>query len=85
MNRMPDGPEPPVHTTASGLRFQVTRGAADPEELEVLAAAIDRLAALDSEQLGPWVSGHRPGVGLRAWTSGARWANSLRGTWGHER
>jgi hypothetical protein len=82
---MPKEHDQPVLTTASGLRFQVTRGTADPEELEVLAAAIDRLAALDSEQLGPWVSGHRPGIGLRAWGSGDRWTNSLRGTWGHER
>lgn len=82
---MPDDPQQ-VRTTASGLRFQVTRGNPDPEELEVLAAAIDRLAALDSEQqLGPWVTARRPGIGLRAWGPGERWTNSQRSAWGHER
>lgn len=83
---MPDDRSHEVRTTANGLRYKVTRGTADPEELEVLAAAIDRLAALDSEQqLGPWVTGRRPGIGLRAWSSADRWSNSLRSGWGHER
>mgnify|MGYP003293846951 CR=1 FL=1 len=52
---------------------------------ELLAAAIDRVEAWDkSQELGPWVTGIRPGIGVRAYPAGSRWGASLRSTWGQE-
>ena len=75
----------PIQVTPSGRRWRLLKGDAGPEQLEVLGAAIDRLAAI--EALGrpsPWVTTSRPGAGVRAWSPGARWSHSVRGDWGHE-
>jgi hypothetical protein len=70
----------PVLATPAGLRFRVLHGEPAPEELEVLAAALDRLATLErGDRPSPWVTAARPGAGVRAWSPGSRWANSLRG------
>jgi hypothetical protein len=71
--------------TPDGLRFQLVKGVPEGEEAEVLAAAIDRVEAWDkSQQLGPWVTSTRPGIGARAYPAGGRWGASLRSTWGRE-
>ena len=71
--------------TPDGLRFQLVKGVPEGDEAEVLAAAIDRVEAWDkSQELGPWVTNTRPGIGVRAYAPGSRWAASLRSTWGRE-
>jgi len=72
-------PDPEVHTTPAGLRFRLLDGDASPEELEVLALALDRLAALErGGQPSPWASAARPGAGTRAHPTGRGWGSSLR-------
>ncbi|HEX4908201.1 MAG TPA: hypothetical protein VFW32_06385, partial [Actinomycetes bacterium] len=69
--------------TPDGLRFQLVKGVPEGDEAEVLAAAIDRVEAWDkSQELGPWVTNARPGIGTRAYPAGTRWGASLRSTWG---
>jgi len=71
--------------TPDGLRFELVKGVPEGDEAEVLAAAIDRVEAWDkSQELGPWVTNTRPGIGVRAYAPGSRWAASLRSTWGRE-
>jgi hypothetical protein len=71
--------------TPDGLRFQLVKGVPEGDEAEVLAAAIDRVEAWDkSQELGPWVTNTRPGIGTRAYPAGTRWGASLRSTWGRE-
>ena len=71
--------------TPDGLRFQLVKGVPEGEEAEVLALAIDRVEAWDrSQELGPWVSNTRPGIGVRAYPPGTRWGASLRSTWGRD-
>ena len=51
--------------TPDGLRFQLVKGVPEGDEAEVLAAAIDRVEAWDkSQELGPWVTNTRPGIGV---------------------
>ena len=73
-----------VRTTPAGRRFQVLAGGdLSAEDVEVLAAAIDRDATfLHEQQLGPWTTARRPGIGSRAWEPGRRWALTDRGAWG---
>ena len=74
-----------VLRTPDGLRFQLVKGTPEGEETDVLAAALDRVVAWDkSQELGPWVTGIRPGIGVRAYPAGTRWGASLRSTWGQE-
>jgi hypothetical protein len=71
--------------TPDGLRFEVVKGTPEDQELEVLALAIDRMAAWDrGQRLGPWVTTSRPGIGVRAYQPGSRWSASLRATWGSQ-
>jgi hypothetical protein len=71
--------------TPDGLRFQLVKGVPEGDEAEVLAAAIDRVEAWDkSQELGPWVTNTRPGIGTRAYPAGTRWGASLRSTWGRD-
>ena len=71
--------------TPDGLRFQLVKGTPEGEETDVLATALDRVVAWDkSQELGPWVTGIRPGIGVRAYPAGTRWGASLRSTWGQE-
>ena len=71
--------------TPDGLRFRLVRGTPEGDEAEVLAAAIDRVEAWDkSQELGPWVTNTRPGIGVRAYAPGARWGASLRSAWGRD-
>jgi len=71
--------------TPDGLRFRVVKGVPEGDEAEVLAAAIDRVEAWDkSQELGPWVTSARPGIGPRAYPAGGRWGASLRSGWGRE-
>jgi hypothetical protein len=71
--------------TPDGLRFELVKGVPEGDEAEVLAAAIDRVEAWDkSQELGPWVTNARPGIGARAYPAGGRWGASLRSTWGRE-
>jgi hypothetical protein len=71
--------------TPDGLRFRLVRGVPEGDEAEVLAAAIDRVEAWDkSQELGPWVTSIRPGIGTRAYAAGTRWGASLRSGWGRE-
>jgi hypothetical protein len=71
--------------TPDGLRFQLVKGVPEGEEAEVLAAAIDRVEAWDkSQELGPWVTNVRPGIGVRAYPAGGRWGASLRSRWGRD-
>ena len=71
--------------TPDGLRFRLVKGVAEGEEAEVLAAAIDRVEAWDkSQELGPWVTNTRPGIGARAYEPGTRWGASLRSGWGRD-
>jgi len=73
----------PVLTTQAGLRWQLASGEAGEEELEVLGAALDRLAAIEAGgRLSEWVTSSRPGAGVRAWAPGTRWSHSVRGEWG---
>jgi hypothetical protein len=74
-----------VRQSAGGLRFQVLRGTPEGDDLEVLGAAIDRMVAWDrGQEPSPWVTSIRPGIGIRAWSSGSRWSQSLRSSWGSE-
>jgi hypothetical protein len=77
-------PASPLHTTPSGLRWSVLSGPdATAEEQEILAAAIDRLAALErGDRPSPWAGSARPGAGLRAWPAGSRYGASTRADWG---
>ena len=76
-------PRLPVLTTPAGRRWQLLSGQASQEELEVLGAALDRLATIeDGGRQSPWVTASRPGAGVRAWTPGSRWSHSTRGGWG---
>jgi hypothetical protein len=71
--------------TPDGLRFQLVKGVPEGDEAEVLAAAIDRVEAWDkSQELGPWVTSIRPGIGAWAYPAGSRWGASLRSTWGRD-
>jgi hypothetical protein len=71
--------------TPDGLRFAVVKGTPDDDEQQVLALAIDRMAAWDrGQEPSPWVTSTRPGIGLRAWPPGTRWGTSLRATWGRD-
>jgi hypothetical protein len=71
--------------TPDGLRFQLVKGVPEGDEAEVLAAAIDRVEAWDkSQELGPWVTSIRPGIGAWAYPAGGRWGASLRSTWGRD-
>jgi hypothetical protein len=71
--------------TPDGLRFQLVKGVPEGDEAEVLAAAIDRVEAWDKRQeLGPWVTSARPGIGVRAYEPGGRWGASLRSSRGRE-
>jgi hypothetical protein len=71
--------------TPDGLRFQLVKGTPEEDEAEVLAAALDRVVAWDrSQELGPWVTSIRPGIGVRAYPAGTRWGASLRSGWGRE-
>ena len=71
--------------TPDGLRFQLVKGVPEGDEAEVLAAAIDRVEAWDkSQELGPWVTNTRPGIGVRAYGPGTRWGASLRSAWGRD-
>jgi hypothetical protein len=71
--------------THDGLRFQLVKGVPEGDEAEVLATAIDRVEAWDkSQELGPWVTNTRPGIGVRAYAPGARWGASLRSAWGRD-
>jgi hypothetical protein len=71
--------------TPDGLRFQLLKGVPEEDEAEVLATAIDRVEAWDrSQELRPWVTSIRPGIGARAYPAGGRWGASLRSTWGGE-
>jgi hypothetical protein len=75
-----------VLRTPGGLRFQVLRGTVEGDDLEVLAAAIDRMVTWDrGREPSPWVTSVRPGIGIRAWSPGSRWSQSLRSAWGGER
>ena len=68
-----------------GLLIELLRGTPEGDEAEVLGAAIDRLVAWDrGQESGGWVTSVRPGIGLRAWTPGSRWNQSLRASWGAE-
>jgi hypothetical protein len=72
-----------VHVTPAGLRFQLLRGEATQEELEILAVALDRLAALErGGDPGPWARVGRPGAGPQAWPAGTRWAAADRASYG---
>jgi hypothetical protein len=73
-----------VHTTPAGRRFRILGGGeASDEDVEVLAAAIDRYATqLAEQQLGPWTTARRLGIGTRAWEPGKRWAATDRAGWG---
>jgi len=72
-----------VHVTPAGLRFQLLRGEATPQELEVLAAALDRLAALErGGDPGPWARAGRADPGSPGWPVGARWASVDRAGYG---
>ena len=69
-----------------GHRFRILRGTPEGDEVEALGAAIDRLIAWDNaQQPSAWATSVRPGIGLRAWAPGSRWANSLREGWDNER
>ncbi len=75
-----------IRQSPGGLRFQVLRGIPEGDDVEVLGAAIDRLVAWDrGQEPGGWVTGIRPGIGIRAWSPGSRWSQSLRSAWGQER
>jgi hypothetical protein len=72
--------------TPGGLRFQVLRGIPEGDDVEVLGAAIDRLVAWDrGQESSGWVTSIRPGIGIRAWSPGSRWSQSLRSAWDQER
>ena len=74
-----------VLRTPDGLRFQVVKGSLEPEQSDVLAMAIDRLAARERDRdIGPWATSTRPGIGVRAYEPGSRWGQSLRSAWGRE-
>ena len=76
-------PTIPVLTTPAGLRWQLLAGQAGPEELEVLGAALDRLATIEAgARPSAWLTSSRPGAGVRAWAPGTRWSHSQRGDWG---
>jgi hypothetical protein len=77
--------EPGVLRTPEGLRFRVVKGVPEGEEAELLALAIDRLAARERDrEVRPWATNLRPGIGVRAYEPGSRWAHSLRSTWGRD-
>ena len=72
--------------SAGGLRFELLKGTPEGDEAEVLGAAIDRLVAWDrGQESSGWVTSVRPGIGLRAWSPGSRWSQSLRSSWGGDR
>jgi hypothetical protein len=80
-----DGSDIVMLRTPDGLRFQLVKGTPEGDEAEVVAAAIDRVVAWDkSQEVGPWVSSTRPGIGVRAYPPGTRWGASLRSGWGRE-
>jgi len=80
-----DAADRQVWRSAGGLRFQVLRGTPEGDDVEVLGAAIDRLVAWDrGQEPSAWVTGVRPGIGLRAWSPGSRWSQSLRSSWGRQ-
>jgi hypothetical protein len=75
-----------VLRSPDGHRFRILRGTPEGDEVEALGAAIDRLTAWDhAQQPSTWATTVRPGIGLRAWTTGSRWGNSLRASWDDER
>ena len=75
-----------ILSSPGGLRFRILRGTPQGDDVEVLGAAIDRLVAWDrGQETSAWVTSIRPGIGLRAWSPGSRWSQSLRATWGEER
>jgi hypothetical protein len=69
-----------------GLLIEVLKGTPEGDDAEVLGAAIDRLVAWDrGQESSGWVTSIRPGIGLRAWSQGGRWSQSLRSSWGGDR
>ncbi len=80
-----NGDNSTVLRSPGGLRFRLLRGVPEGDDVEVLGAAIDRLVAWDrGQEPGGWVTSVRPGIGLRAWSPGSRWSQSLRSSWGGE-
>jgi hypothetical protein len=75
-----------VFASEDGHRFQVVKGLLEADDVELLGQVIDRVEQWDrGQELGPWETSTRPGIGLRAWAPGTRWSHSLRSTWGDER
>jgi hypothetical protein len=75
-----------IFRSPEGQRFRILRGTPEGDEIELLGLALDRISAWDqSTQSSTWVMATRPGIGLRAWSAGSRWSNSLRSGWDQER
>jgi hypothetical protein len=82
----PSDPDRQTRRSPGGLRFRILRGTPEGDDVDVLGAAIDRLVAWDrGQETSAWVTSIRPGIGLRAWSPGSRWSQSLRSAWSEER